>query len=157
MKKKIQPPSGKLKGRFRRILVPIDFSEHSKDALRYAVELGSIFDAELLLVFVVESVGYPADLGYGQVGIPRIERDLSERGRAELVRLSEKYVGGKLAVKYNVSAGRPFVEIIRAARDFDVDLIIIATHGHTGVEHILFGSTTEKVVRKAPCPVLVVR
>ena len=157
MKEKTAPPAVKSKARIRRILVPVDFSEHSKDALRYAVDLGLVFDAELVLVFVVESVGYPADLGYGQAAIPAIERDLSERGKTELARLAEKFVGGKLAVRLHVPAGRPFVEIIRAAKDFDADMIIIATHGHTGVEHILFGSTAEKVVRKAPCPVLVVR
>jgi nucleotide-binding universal stress UspA family protein len=157
MKEKKHAPAAKNRARIRRILVPIDFSEHSRDALRYAVDLGSIFDAELVLVYVVEAMGYPADLGYGQVAIPQIEHDLSERGGAELKRLAEKYVGGKLAVKFHVPAGRPFVEIIRAAREFEADMIIIATHGHTGVEHILFGSTAEKVVRKAPCPVLVVR
>ena len=157
MKEKKPSPAAKSKVRIRRILVPVDFSEHSKGALRYAVDLGLIFDAELILVFVVESVGYPADLGYDQAVIPAIERDLSERGKTELSRLAEEYIGGKLAVKLHVPAGRPFVEIIRAAREFDADMIIIATHGHTGVEHILFGGTAEKGVRKAPCPVLVVR
>ena len=110
-----------------------------------------------MLIFVVESVGYPADLGFGQVGIPQIERELSGRGKTELEKLAASIVGGKLPVKIHVTAGRPFIEIIRAAKDFEIDMIVIATHGHTGVEHILFGSTAEKVVRKAPCPVLVVR
>jgi nucleotide-binding universal stress UspA family protein len=157
MKEKKATLAGKSRARIRRILVPVDFSEHSKDALRYAVDLGSIFDAELILIFVVESVGYPADLGYGQAPIPQLERELSERGRAELERLARETVGDRLAVKFHVPAGRPFVEIIKAAREFGADLIVIATHGHTGVEHILFGSTAEKVVRKAPCPVMVVR
>jgi nucleotide-binding universal stress UspA family protein len=160
MKEKKSPPAPKSRARIHRInriLVPIDFSEHSRDALRYAVDLGAIFDSELILVFVVESMGYPADLGYGQVAIPQIERELTERGRAELERLAREAVGGVLAVKIHVPAGRPFVEIIKAAREFEADMIVIATHGHTGVEHILFGSTAEKVVRKAPCPVLVVR
>jgi nucleotide-binding universal stress UspA family protein len=160
MKEKKASPAPKSRARIRRInriLVPIDFSEHSRDALRYAVDLGAVFDSELILVFVVESMGYPADLGYGQVAIPQIERELTGRGRAELERLAREAVGGTLAVKIHVTAGRPFVEIIKAAREFEADMIVIATHGHTGVEHILFGSTAEKVVRKAPCPVLVVR
>ena len=140
-----------------RILVPVDFSEHSRHALNYALDLGSIFDAELILVYVVESLGYPADLGYAQAAIPQIERELSARGRTELERMARETVGAALPVRIHVPAGRPFVEIIRAAREFAADLIVIATHGHTGVEHILFGSTAEKVVRKAPCPVLVVR
>lgn len=157
MKEKKASPAQKPRALLRRLLVPVDFSDHSKNALRYAVDLGSIFDAELVLVFVVESVGYPADLGYGQVAIPQIERELAERGKIELGKLAGAIVGEKLAVKIHVAAGRPFVEIIKAAGEFEADMIVIATHGHTGVEHILFGSTAEKVVRKAPCPVLVVR
>jgi nucleotide-binding universal stress UspA family protein len=56
-----------------------------------------------------------------------------------------------------VKTGKPFIEIIETAAEIDADLIIIATHGHSGMEHILFGSTAEKVVRKAPCPVLTLR
>ncbi|MBI1931639.1 MAG: universal stress protein, partial [Ignavibacteriales bacterium] len=56
-----------------------------------------------------------------------------------------------------IRTGKPFVEINETARELDIDLIIIATHGHTGMEHLLFGSTAEKVVRKAPCPVLTLR
>jgi nucleotide-binding universal stress UspA family protein len=62
-----------------------------------------------------------------------------------------------LNVKTIIKTGKPFIEIIETATEEDVDLIIIATHGHSGVEHILFGSTAEKVVRKAPCPVLTLR
>jgi len=141
----------------RRILVPVDFSEYSKDALQYAANLGRHFGAELLMVYVVESVGYPADLGYGQVDISAIEKELSDRARGELDKLAAKYAGTNLKITSVVHTGRPFVEILRAAREFGIDMIVIATHGHTGVEHMLFGSTAEKVVRKAPCPVLVVR
>jgi nucleotide-binding universal stress UspA family protein len=56
-----------------------------------------------------------------------------------------------------IKTGKPFVEIVETAIEEDIDLIIIATHGHTGIEHVLFGSTAEKVVRKAPCPVLTIR
>jgi nucleotide-binding universal stress UspA family protein len=157
MKEKI-PASGKpLKLAVGRILVPVDFSEYSKDALQYAADLGRHFNAQLLLVYVVESVGYPADLGSGQVDIPKIERELSDRALEELDRLASKYSDEHLKISTLVHTGRPFVEILRAAKEFGIDLIVIATHGHTGVEHMLFGSTAEKVVRKAPCPVLVVR
>jgi len=157
MKERKTTPGGRSKLRVRRIMVPVDFSEYSKDALQYAAELGRQFKAELLLVYVVESVGYPADLGYAQVDISAIEKDLSDRARGELDDLAAKYAGANLKIRSVVHTGRPFVEILRAARDFDADMIVIATHGHTGVEHMLFGSTAEKVVRKAPCPVLVVR
>jgi len=141
----------------RRILVPIDFSEHSKNALQYAISFAKQFNSELLLVYVVEPTIYPADFSFGQVAVPSIENELRERGEVELEQLAETQIAGKLPSRTMVLTGKPFLEIINAAGDEEVDLIIIATHGHTGVEHILFGGTAEKVVRKAPCPVLVVR
>ena len=141
----------------KRILVPIDFSVHSKNALRYAVPFSVQFDAELLLVYVVEPTIYPADLSFGQIGIPSLEQELRHRGQAELQRLIEKQIAGKVRARAIIRTGKPFLEIIETAREENIDLIIIASHGHTGVEHILFGNTAEKVVRKASCPVLVVR
>jgi len=141
----------------RRILVPIDFSEPSKNALRYAVSFAKHFGAELILVYVVEPTVYPADFSFGQVGIPNIEKELRERGQRELERLIKTDVAGQVVARSVIRTGKPFLEIINFAQKEDVDLIIIATHGHTGVEHIIFGSTAEKVVRRAPCPVLVVR
>ncbi len=141
----------------RRILVPIDFSEHSKNALEYAIPVALQFGAELLLLYVVEPMVYPADLSFGQVSLPSVEPELRHRGKEELDNLVDKQIGGKVRARTFIRSGKPFLEIIAAAQEEDVDLIIIATHGHTGVEHILFGSTAEKVVRKAACPVLVVR
>jgi nucleotide-binding universal stress UspA family protein len=142
---------------YRRILVPIDFSEHSKRALTRAVALATTFNAELSLIFVVETAIYPADFGFGQVTIPSVEREMTERGEAELKKLVASHVGDAVKAQTIVVGGKPFLEIIKTAEEEKTDLIIIATHGHTGVEHILFGSTAEKVVRKAPCDVLVVR
>ncbi len=139
-----------------RILVPIDFSEHSKNALQYALQYAVQFQAHLDLLYVVEPTIYPADFSFGQVGFPNIEEELRKRGSDELQTLVRKEVGGRVRADATVRTGKPFVEIHDFAREQDIDLIIIATHGHTGVEHMLFGSTVEKVVRKSPCPVLVV-
>ncbi len=141
----------------QKILVPIDFSEHSKNALQHAIFYAKQFDAELLLIYVVEPTVYPADLSFGQVAFPSIEHELSQRGKAELDELAKKQAAKHVRVRTMIRTGKPFLEIIDAAKQEHVDLIIIATHGHTGVEHLLFGSTAEKVVRKAHCPVLVVR
>ena len=135
-----------------RILVPIDFSEHSKNALQYAVQ----FQAHLDLLYVVEPTIYPADFSFGQVGFPNIEEELRKRGAEELQALVNNEVKRLVPATATVRTGKPFFEIHEFAREREIDLIIIATHGHTGVEHILFGSTVEKVVRKSPCPVLVV-
>ncbi len=135
-----------------RILVPIDFSEHSKNALHYAVSFAKNFNAELILIHVVEQAVYPADLGFGQVILPGFERELRERAKKELDELMRTSVAGAVKARSIVQSGKPFLEIIGAGQEEDVDLVIIATHGHTGVEHLLFGSTAEKVVRKAHCP-----
>ena len=140
---------------FRRILVPVDFSEPSKEALQYAERFARHFGAELIVLHVVEPTIYPADFGFGQVGIPNIEDELRRHSEEELARLSDGIIG--VRSRCFVRTGKPFWEIVQTAEEEKVDMIIIASHGHTGVEHILFGSTAEKVVRKAACPVLAVR
>ena len=141
----------------KRILVPIDFSEYSKNALQYAIPFAKQFGAELLLVYVVEPAIYPADFSFGQVGIPGLESEMRVKGKESLGRLVDEQIAGTVSARSIIRTGKPFLEIINVAKEEKVDLIIIATHGNTGVEHILFGGTAEKVVRKAPCPVLVVR
>ncbi len=141
----------------QRILVPIDFSEHSKNALKYAIPFAQKFKASIDLIYVVEPTIYPADFSFGQIGFPNIEEEMRTRGSAELENLITKEVAGKVISRKIVRTGKPFYEINQYALEENISLIIIATHGHTGMEQILFGSTAEKVVRKAPCPVLVVR
>jgi nucleotide-binding universal stress UspA family protein len=141
----------------KRILVPIDFSDYSKNVLKFAVPFAHHFNAELLLLYVVEPIYYPADFSFGQVGIPDMEQDLEETAKRELDELIKTHIGKRVESQTIIRTGKPFLETINTAKEETIDLIMIATHGHTGVEHLLFGSTAEKVVRKAPCPVLVVR
>jgi nucleotide-binding universal stress UspA family protein len=154
---KAQKRGSSLKVELNRILVPIDFSEHSRRALKYAIPFAKQFIASIDLIYVVEPTIYPADFSFGQVGFPNVEDELRKRGAKELDTLITKEIAGKVPATRVIRTGKPFYEIIQYAREQDMDLIIIATHGHSGVEQILFGSTAEKVVRKAPCPVLVVR
>jgi nucleotide-binding universal stress UspA family protein len=141
----------------KKILVPIDFSDYSKNALKYAAQFAKQFNAKIYLIYVVEPMIYPADFSMGQVAIPSADIDLHSRAEEELKKLSKDIINGNSQVEILIKTGKPFVEIIETASANDIDLIIIATHGHTGVEHLLFGSTAEKVVRKAPCPVLTLR
>ncbi len=140
-----------------KVLVPIDFSDYSKSALKYAVNFVKHFEAQLFLVYVVEPVIYPPDFSMGQIAIPSVDLEMDKRAIDELNKLAEQEIPAEIKVKSIVKTGKPFIEIIETATEENVDLIIIATHGHTGMEHILFGSTAEKVVRKAPCPVLTLR
>lgn len=141
----------------RSILVPIDFSIHSKNALKYAVPLAEKFRASVRLVYVVEPTVYPADLGFGQVVLPGVEDELREKGAEELETLISKEIGGRVQASSVVRTGSPHHEILREAEEQGVDLIVVATHGHSGVEHILFGSTADRIVRHAHCPVMTIR
>ena len=140
-----------------KILVPIDFSDYSKNALKYAADFAQNFKAKIYLIYVIEPVIYPADFSIGQVTIPTPDVDMNTRAQSELDSLAKSFVESSIEVETIIKSGKPFVEINETASEKDIDLIIIATHGHTGVEHLLFGSTAEKVVRKAPCPVLTLR
>lgn len=141
----------------RAILVPIDFSVHSRKALKYAVPLAAQSGASLRLIYVVEPTVYPADLGFGQVVLPGVEDELRQKGAEELAELIDKEIGGRVPASATVRTGTPSKEILAEAEEAGVDLIVVATHGHSGVEHVLFGSTAERIVRKARCPVLTIR
>jgi nucleotide-binding universal stress UspA family protein len=130
---------------------------HSHNALRYASRLAEQFGATLRLVYVVEPNVYPADLGFGQVVYPTYEEELVKKGTDELERTAREDVPAGVRAVSKVRTGKPHQEILADAREQKADLIVMATHGHTGVEHILFGSTAERVVRGAPCPVLTIR
>ena len=140
-----------------KILVPIDFSNYSKKALSYAVNFAKQFNSKIYLVYVIEPVIYPSDFSMGQVTFPSTDVELADRAKEELNALIKTEIGDTIETDVIIRTGKPFVEINETASKEDIDLIIIATHGHTGMEHLLFGSTAEKVVRKAPCPVLTLR
>ncbi|MCF8241229.1 MAG: universal stress protein [Melioribacteraceae bacterium] len=143
--------------KIQKILVPIDFSDYSKGALKYAVDFAKHFGAKMYLVYVVEPMIYPADFSLGQVSIPSADFETNKRAEEELENLAKSEIPESIEVVTVIKTGKPFIEIIEYAAEVDIDLIMIATHGHTGVEHMLFGSTAEKVVRKAPCPVMTLR
>ena len=146
-----------MKLEIKKVLVPVDFSDYSKNALSYAINFAMHFKADLHLIYVVEPVIYPPDFSMGQIAIPSIDLEMDKRAKDELKNLATKQIPSELKTNLIVKTGKPFIEIIETAAEIDADLIIIATHGHSGMEHILFGSTAEKVVRKAPCPVMTLR
>lgn len=160
---KLKPPSalaqaGSLDGaatRLKRLLVPIDFSEPSLKALRYAVPLAEKLAASICLVTVVEKGSFLHDLK--RVPIVFSEETLVEDAKAKLVILAQKEIGKLTPVIPQVRVGKAHEEIIAAAKRLEADLIIISTHGYTGLKHALLGSTAELVVRHAPCAVLVIR
>ena len=143
--------------RLKKILFPTDFSEHSLRALPYARSLAEVFHAKLHLLHVVEPMRVLADELLAPAPLIQMETDAEERGRARLHELVDLPTRAILEIEERVVRGVPFAEIVRYAREEEIDLIVLATHGLSGIAHLLIGSTAEKVVRKAPCAVLTVK
>lgn len=140
---------------FTKVLAPIDFSETSRAALAYALDLVSPGGA-LVVCHVVDDI----PLTYGYVGIavppPELTQRLTEEATRELESFVPKTLPEGVRLDSRVLHGVPFAGIVGLAQEENVDLIVMGTHGRTGLKHMLLGSVTEKVVRTSPCPVLVV-
>jgi nucleotide-binding universal stress UspA family protein len=143
------------------ILVPTDFSEFSRYALDYAITIAKTFEAKITLVHITnenELVALQQVSAYFEPG--KLE-DLLKQRESEDRKQLDGFIPPELKKGIEVETlhkvGIPFVEIIRTAKEKGVDLIVIATHGRSGLSHILFGSVAEKVVRKSACPVLSIR
>jgi len=142
----------------RKILVAIDFSEWSSRSVNYASLMARRFGADLDLVHVI----MPATLS--SPGIPLITPSLlgldesyEVKGRADLEHQADELRAHGLKVRPFLVVGDPLEEILRAARDGQADLLVMGTHGRTGLTHLLLGSVAENLLRRSPCPVLCVR
>ena len=140
---------------FHHILVPTDFSEPSLAATQYGLEFARRFGATLHLLHVIEDP---------KVYVPLVEsfpyatrEDLETFARTRLENWIQPEDARGVAIETRFVHGKPFVEIVRDAREHAADLIVLGTHGRGPAAHLLLGSVAEKVVRKAPCPVLTVR
>lgn len=142
----------------KNILVPSDFSEPSEAALRYGVALAEAFSSTLHVVHVLEEpvVTAMAPEAYA-MSLPGLLDELERRSRERLDSLLTEEQRTKFRAKLVSERGSPFVEIVRYAREKDIDLLVMGTHGRGAIAHMLMGSVAERVVRKAPCPVLTVR
>jgi len=141
--------------KIEKILVPLDFSPASMEALDYAVSLAKQFHAAIHLVHV-----YPPDEASSVPGAAHLllqSGEAIERLNEELTGIHRKHAPTFRPENCHIRRGRPYEEIARLARELDADLIALSTRGHSGLKHLLLGSTAERVVRNAPCPVLVAR
>ena len=158
------------------ILVPLDDSEHSAVALQWGASLAQHYGAQLLLLHVVpkavEELPPPGSGSGALIGPSSVEQLVRPGGtsaaeglliehvaQAEtaLAALARTQLPAPVPATVRVAVGRPAEEILRVAEEAGVDLIVMGTHGRTGLQHVLLGSVAEKVVRLAPCPVLIVR
>ena len=137
------------------ILVPLDFSAPSERALAHAARLARDGSGKLILLHVVEPI-VPSNLAVASLVME--DDKVAAACRAHLDEIVRRHkLGAGLVEKVLVRFGRAYHEICDAATTLRADLIVISTHGYTGLKHVLLGSTAERVVRHAPCPVLVIR
>jgi nucleotide-binding universal stress UspA family protein len=142
---------------FTKILTAVDFSENSDYAFDYALTLASQFNAELTIIHVINE---PVDLrGFyvPHISFEQLEKEIEESAVKMMATFCSSKLGTFTNYKTDIVTGIPCDEIMAAAAKNDTSLIVLGTHGRTGLDRILFGSTAERVVRSAKCPVLTVR
>jgi len=142
---------------FSRILLPSDFSGCSAEAARAARRLAEHFGSSLLVLHVMDEPAALDPMFRGDVPSELLRGRMEAYCRDAMARFLDEHLRDLPGVETRIVSGVPYREILRAARETGAGLIVIGTHGRTGVEHVIFGSTAEKVVRMAPCPVLSVR
>ena len=143
--------------RIQKILLPTDFSTYSATATKYACELATKFDAELHLLHTLEThLSSTPSFGFG-LDLPKYITESKAAAEKALTSVLDPQWSAGRKIVHALAEGSPKVEIISYARKHDIDLIVLATHGRSGLAHVIIGSVAESVVRTAPCPVLTVR
>lgn len=142
---------------FKTILFATDFSESSDHAFRYALSLARKFDSRLVIIHVINE---PVDLrGFyvPHISFDKLEEEIEQGARKMMEKFCRTHADGYANIETHVVPGIPYDEIIKKADEVAADLVVVGTHGRTGLDHVLFGSTAEKVVRKSPIPVMTIR
>ena len=140
----------------QRVLVPVDFSDTSRKAFYAGLKMASILDADTHVLHVEEPLKLINDPAKVSEEVARLEEGVRRR-------LDDLFSKGGLAevdrrrVMVEIRGGKPWIEIVRFAEENDIGMIVMATAGHVGLKHMLMGSTAERVVRRAACPVLCVK
>ena len=140
----------------RRLLLPTDFSDFAAPAADYAREFAERFNAELHLLHVLETQVTTTKFMMGLTIPERIEESAQE-ATAKLKQLYDDDWSSGQSIVYDTAQGVPFAQIIKYSRDKEIDMIVMGTHGRTGLPHVFIGSVAERVVRHAVCPVLTIR
>jgi nucleotide-binding universal stress UspA family protein len=141
----------------RTILFPTDFSNGARAAMDHALTLAKDYKAKLILLYVIQDVSIAEWYIPSSLSVTDLLEEMQKSAWKEMDKWGAEASAAVPEVEKLVVRGVPFVEIIRTAKEHNADMIVIGTHGRTGIDHMLFGSTAEKVVRKAACPVLTVR
>src|SRR5210317_1948135 len=142
---------------FKTILFATDFSEGSDFAFQSALSLARKFDSKLIVAHIINE---PVDLrGFyvPHISFDKLEEEIEQGAEKLMEKFCRKHLQDSDDYESHVFPGIPYDEIISKAQALNADLIVLGTHGRTGLDHVLFGSTAEKVVRKSPIPVMTIR
>lgn len=142
--------------KYNNILVPTDFSEGSDNALLAAIDFAKVTNATIHVVHVITPVSYPTGFEMA-ASAADFEKELADISKTKLEEVEAKLKELNLTCKVEIIFGNTYTKLAEYSDEHKIDLICIATHGSGGIEHFIFGSTTEKLLRKAHCPVYVVR
>jgi len=142
---------GPAPGEIDRLLVPVDFSDPSQEAFRYARELAHLYDAQVHLLHVVEDILRPAFY------VEDLEENVEKKARERLQQFVERTPGPEVDLDLHTTSGQAASAITTFADQHDIDLVVTSTHGRTGMQRLLLGSVAEKIVRHTHCPVFTVR
>ncbi len=143
--------------KFVKILFALDFSENSEHAFDYAIAMARNFNARLFILHVIQE---PVDLSgfyVPHISFEKLEKEIEEGAEKMMENFCRKMLGDFSNYETGIVSGIPYEEILRKAEQEQVSLIVMGTQGRKGIDHLLFGSTAERVVRNAKCPVLTVR
>lgn len=143
--------------KFRKILFALDFSEHSEHAFDYAISMARNFNAHLIIIHVIQE---PVDLSgfyVPHISFDNLEKEIREGAEKMMEKFCANMISDFSDYETAVVSGIPYQEIMRVAEEKEVSLIVMGTQGRKGIDHLLFGSNAERVVRGAKCPVLTVR
>jgi nucleotide-binding universal stress UspA family protein len=145
--------------KIKRLLVPLDFSANSSHALDYAADFAKTFKAELLVLHVVEPIYYavPDFTGGAAAAMAGVLDEQRHGARAQLLQIERRYAKRRIKLRILLQSGSAYQAIVDTARRLKADMIVMTTHGRTGMSHLLMGSVAERVVRSATCPVLTLR
>ncbi|MCS7229953.1 MAG: universal stress protein [Candidatus Kryptonium sp.] len=142
--------------RIKKILLPTDLSPASISAFKYAKSLAEKYGASIYVLYILENIPILAIHGL-DLTLERVEKNMEENAKQQLEKIVKENLKTKSKVQIFIRKGVVDDEILKFADEKKVDLIVMGTHGRTGIEYTLLGSITEKIVRKAKCPVLTIK
>ncbi|MEK6726739.1 MAG: universal stress protein [Deltaproteobacteria bacterium] len=141
----------------KKVLFPTDFSENSNYAFDYALDLAQKLGARLYILHVIHELIDTTGFYIPNISLDELQKDLEKGAEKMMEKFCKDRMGDFKEYECINIIGLPHIEILSVAKEKGIDMIVMGTHGRTGIDRVLFGSTAEKVVKKAPCPVLTVR